>query len=255
MPVTRPEETASERGRRVIEILCAHGTRLGFEVAREYPVQGGRLDVVWLAAQGLAIPGFERPLPAVGFEVESSWRTRKHIKGDYLNLADLSAGLGVIVLLGDGEEVEATRRFAETLVDRPGPRILVWSEQDVHRLATHDPQTPTLAPDNANPAPSGGQHAAGDGTGTPQGETNAHAGKYRALWAWLRNQTSDRFSSTFTEIEEIIGMPLPPSSRRHPAHWHGFEGSAVARAIRDAGWTVRDLDIPHERLTFVRLSK
>ncbi|CUU54999.1 hypothetical protein Ga0074812_10479 [Parafrankia irregularis] len=150
--MTRPEETTSERGRRVIETLCVHGVRLGFEVAREYPVQGGRLDVVWLTPQGLAIPGFERPLPAVGFEVESSRRTRKHIKGDYLNLADLSASLGVIVLLGDGEKVEATRRFTQTLVDRPGPRILVWSEQDVDRLATHDPQTPVLAPQDANPA-------------------------------------------------------------------------------------------------------
>ncbi|WP_018501416.1 hypothetical protein [Parafrankia discariae] len=30
-------------------------------------------------------------------------------------------------------------------------------------------------------------------------------------------------------------------------------GSAVAHAIRDTGWTVRDLDILHERLTFARL--
>ena len=39
-------------------------------------------------------------VPVVAFEVESSWRTRKHIKGDYLNLFDLGASRGVIVLLG-----------------------------------------------------------------------------------------------------------------------------------------------------------
>ncbi|WP_256788909.1 hypothetical protein [Frankia sp. AvcI1] len=117
-----------------------HDARLGFDVAREYPVPGGRLDVVWLAAQGCAIPRFERPLPVVGFEVESGHRTRKYIKGDYLNLADLGAGLGVIVLLRDGEKVAATRRFAETFIDRPGPRILVWSEQDVYRLPPTSPR-------------------------------------------------------------------------------------------------------------------
>ena len=51
-----------------------------------------------------------------------------------MNLADLGAALGVIVLLGDGEDVDATRRFASILVDRPGPRILVWSGRDVDML-------------------------------------------------------------------------------------------------------------------------
>jgi hypothetical protein len=72
-------------------------------------------------------------LPAVAFEVESSWRTRKHIKGDFVNPFDLGASLGVIVLLGAGEGVESTRRFARTLVDRPGARVAVWSETEVER--------------------------------------------------------------------------------------------------------------------------
>ena len=65
------------------------------------------------------LPGGVGRLPAVAFEVESSWRTRKHLKGDYINLFDSGASLGVIVLLGVGEAVESTRRFARTLVERP----------------------------------------------------------------------------------------------------------------------------------------
>jgi hypothetical protein len=174
-----------------------------------------------------------------GFEIESSWRTRKHIKGDYLNLADLGAALGVLVLLGDGEHVEATRRFASILVDRPGHRILVWSERDVELLM----QETTVSAKSPGPA------VAAASERSTQAE---HAGKYRALWAWLLTLPGDRVPATFAELEEIIGMALPRSCRQHPAHWSGYEGSAVARAIHDAGWTAREVSIPAEHLVFQR---
>lgn len=126
-------ETATGRGRRILAALSARGVDLGFTVRREYPVPGGRLDLVWLLPALEALTG-DRPAPVAGFEIESSWRSRKHLKGDYLNLHDLGAAVGVLVLLGDGDDVEATRRFARAMVDRPGPRILVWSEEDVRRF-------------------------------------------------------------------------------------------------------------------------
>jgi hypothetical protein len=69
----------------------------------------------------VTIPRVDEALPVAEFEIESSGRTPKHMKGDYLNLADLGAAVGIFVLLGDGEAVDATRRFASILVDRPGP--------------------------------------------------------------------------------------------------------------------------------------
>jgi hypothetical protein len=36
---------------------------------------------------------------------------------------------------------------------------------------------------------------------------------------------------------------LPDSCRDHPAHWHSYEGSAVARAIIDAGWHASQVDL------------
>lgn len=126
-------EQASDLGREVVSTLIERGHEFGFDASTEVPVRGGRIDVVWFFPN-LILPGVTDPLPAVAFEVESSWRTRKHIKGDYLNLFDLGASLGVIVLLGAGEEVASTRRFAQGLVDRPGPRVAVWSEAEVDAL-------------------------------------------------------------------------------------------------------------------------
>jgi len=184
----------------------------------------------------------DAPLPVVGFEVESSWRTRKHLKGDYLNLCDLGAALGVIVLLGEGGDVEGTRRFAQAMVDRPGPRVMVWSEKDVERLVI-------------------GRAAAGSGSGRTAEPAEpvavgagdeVHTGKYAGLWAWLRDQPGERLSVRFAEIEEIIGMPLPRSCRKHAAHWSSHEGSAVARAIQDAGWAATNVNLEQENIVLIR---
>jgi hypothetical protein len=227
----------TERGRIVTQALIRKGGELGFEAVAEYPVQGGRLDVVWLLHTGVTIPGLDGGLPVVGFEIESSWRTRKHLKGDYLNLADLGAALGVIILLGEGKDVDATRRFASILVDRPGSRILVWSERDVDMLM-QEKSVSSTRPRPAAPV-------------TTERPSHAdHAGKYRALWAWLRDLPGDRVPAMFAQVEEIIGMPLPASCRQHAAHWSSYEGSAVARAIQDAGWVARDVNLHTEHLVF-----
>lgn len=62
-----------------------------------------------------------RPAPVVGFEIESGWKTRKHVKGDLLNLRDAGVALGVIVLAGVDPSDDSLRRFATALVNRPGP--------------------------------------------------------------------------------------------------------------------------------------
>lgn len=246
--MTVEEESASARGERVVSLLIEAGNRAGLTAQREYPVPGGRIDVVWLWE---GPPTFPPLLPIVGFEVESSWRTRKHLKGDYLNLVDLQPALGAIVLLGEGDDVESTRRFLRRMLDsRPG-RIEVWSEDDVNRLAT-DPKEAVSeifetvqtfqefvdVPDQPHrkvPVP--------------------HVGKYRRLAQWLAVEDRDRIDSTFKEVEEILGFPLPPSSRRHEAHWYGYENTAVGRAIQDAGWRVRNVRLSAETLTFERLSR
>lgn len=80
----------------------------------------------------------------------------------------------------------------------------------------------------------------------------AHTGKYRALWAMLHARTDDRASMTFAEIEDALGFNLPPSSRNYLAHWYGYKGSAVARAIIDAGWHASQVNLSAETVEFVR---
>lgn len=227
-------EAVSKAGQAAINTLVESGRALDFAVEVEVPVPGGRIDVVWFLSDK-GFPEVLGRLPAVAFEVESSWRTRKHIKGDYPNLFELGPSLGLILLLGVGEAVASTRRFARALVDRPGPRIAVWSAADLEALAHGGPM-----PVGQNESRAAGSYSA------------EYPGKYHRLWAWLRDQPGDRVATDFAEIEEIIGMRLPPSSRKHAAHWHSYDGSAVVRAIEDAGWQTRDLDLEGERVAFVR---
>src|SRR5207253_918392 len=120
----------------------------------------------------------------------------KHIKGDYLNLFDLQPALGVIVLLGEGPDVESTRTFTREMIDRRPGRMEVWSEADVLKLGSagadgfvggllaesgasvEDEQPDTTSPERAAVAVS-------------------HTGTYRALAAWLAKQQSNRVDATF----------------------------------------------------------
>ena len=201
-------------------------------------------------------------MPVVGFEIESSWRTRKHVKGDLLNLQDAGVSLGVIVLAGDSPKDEGLRTFAAQLVDRPGPNILVWTAQDVRSLAA--PQAEPIVAATSRPA----EHREGDVWRPPVEQNEAspgavlrqdsvlasvsHAGKYAPLHRWLSSQREDPLHVTFAEVEQVLGFPLPPSCRQHGAHWHSYEGSAVARAIVDAGWTASHVSLQNQTLTFTR---
>jgi len=130
--------------------------------------------VVWTRE----VPIWPRPLPVVGFEIESSWRTRKHVKGDLLNLTDAGVSLGVIVLAGDTARDDDLRRFADALVDRPGPPILIWTRADVYALARGE--ITDLPSPVAEPAFRPPSHAT-----RPRSEGRARGSKYDPLVRWL----------------------------------------------------------------------
>ena len=244
MPENRTGAIASETNRRLTKALESAGRARGFIVRSEYPVPGGRLDVVWCTDIVPPLPGVEDAVPVVAFEIEPSWRTRKHIKGDLLNILDAGAAIGVIVLAGTEGRDESLMRFARALVDRPGPRVYIWTADDVLHLDQPGGEGPEL-PGDVSP----GEAIA---TATSWVKATVHTGKYRALWRWLCEVDRDEAHATFEEIEDRIGIPLPPSCRRHASHWSGYEGSAVARAIHDAGWRATRVDLAEEQVTFVR---
>lgn len=178
-----------------------------------------------------------------------------------LNLQDAGVGLGVIVLAGDSDKDESLRRFAVQLVDRPGTNVLIWTAKDVRVLAQGAADVEGIP--GSRPATLRVGRAANDGTTTasPSVGTSSngsalakalHAGKYAALHRWLRTRPSPFVSVTFAEVEEVLGLPLPDSCRNHVAHWHSYEGSAVARAIIDAGWKASQVDLDAQNVRFVR---
>lgn len=241
-PIGDDRPQAAEVNRELTGILVDVGRRMGFAAVTEYAVPGGRLDVVWLWEPPTSIPGVVGAIPVAGFEIESSWRTRKHVKGDLLNLQDAGVALGVIVLAGADARDDSLRRFAVSLVDRPGATILVWTHDDVRALASGEvaiTEVEAAASETAlNPpvAPTGDE---------------AHTGKYRPLWEWLLQQERREIRVSFAELERQAGITLPDSCRAHLPHWYGYQGSAVARAIIDAGWHASRVDLNARTLSLV----
>lgn len=245
--MTHEVSAPAEVNREVTTLLVDAGRRFGFHPEVEYRVPGGRLDVVWSWEPADRIPGLPGSFPVVGFEVESSWRTRKHLKGDYLNLADAGVSFGVIVIAGVDPRDESLRRFAQSLVDRPGPKMAVWTVDDVRRLG---------APEEGAPPATVAPIARSSQSGRPgKTATTAPRGKYAALTRWLLEADDPEVRASFAEVEAVLGFALPPSCRAHVAHWHGYDGSAVARAIADAGRRASDVSLGRETLTFVRLPR
>ncbi len=79
-----------------------------------------------------------------------------------------------------------------------------------------------------------------------------HRDKYAPLAEWLRQQPGEPFQMTFGEIEELLGEPLPRSSHLYAGHWYSHAGSRPGRAIHDAGFGVRELDLVESRVVLER---
>lgn len=80
------------------------------------------------------------------------------------------------------------------------------------------------------------------------------AKKYAPLVEHLKEQTSDLWRATFTEIEKILGSPLPASARNYPAWWANEKGGSAQRASwTTAGWQTENLNLTAGRVDFRRV--
>ena len=124
-----------------IEKLQAIGTKLGFKTENGVRIEGGEIDHVWFIDFGTTLPYFGSKVPIIGFEIETSWRTRKHIKGDIFNLLTLNSAFGIIVFLRRGfrnesqfkGNMDAAKRYVQSF--EGARKIFVWSEEDVSKLS------------------------------------------------------------------------------------------------------------------------
>ncbi|HEX4294428.1 MAG TPA: hypothetical protein VHZ29_09855 [Rhizomicrobium sp.] len=80
--------------------------------------------------------------------------------------------------------------------------------------------------------------------------------KYDGLRAYLRGQFGSEVLVTFAEIEQAIGVKLPPKAQHHRAWWSNNPSNNVMTKIwLDAGFETAQVDIPGRKLVFKRLEK
>lgn len=78
--------------------------------------------------------------------------------------------------------------------------------------------------------------------------------KYDPLNRFLSQQSTDRITLTFSEIEAILGFTLPASVHRHTAWWSNSSTKAhpYSQAWTDAGFYTVDVSTTQhaEKITF-----
>ena len=76
--------------------------------------------------------------------------------------------------------------------------------------------------------------------------------KYDPLQRYLSAQPEDGCSLTFSQIEEIIDAPLPPSARRHKSWWGNDNTHVQAQTWMGAGWFAGPPLLDEETVSFRR---
>ena len=78
--------------------------------------------------------------------------------------------------------------------------------------------------------------------------------RYAPLAIWLQGQDTNQVSLGFEDIENIIQDKLPPSARNH-RHWWANDsvGHVQSRQWLDAGWSVSNVNMNREKVTFSRI--
>ena len=74
------------------------------------------------------------------------------------------------------------------------------------------------------------------------------------LTEFLKGQIANEVQLTFSDIDDVIGVTLPPAARTHRQWWEN-QASAVGRqrhAWLSAGWNVRDVRLGQQYVVFGR---
>jgi len=81
------------------------------------------------------------------------------------------------------------------------------------------------------------------------------ASKYAPLGAYLKSRGTTEVPMSFSDIEAVIGAPLPPKAVNHPAWWsNNTSNNTMTQIWLDAGFRTERVDIGARRLTFRRVA-
>ncbi len=114
--------------------------QIGLSQETEVRTKNSQIDVVWYLEFKHELLENLIKLPLIAFEIETTWRTRKHLKGDIFNLLEISPSLGIVLLLEEGFKkknrfkgnFKAIKSYAESY--RGIARIDVWTEKDIELI-------------------------------------------------------------------------------------------------------------------------
>jgi hypothetical protein len=80
--------------------------------------------------------------------------------------------------------------------------------------------------------------------------------RYAALAEWLAAQPAARVTLSFTEVEAIVGVRLPPAARRERPWWTSqSQRHQYVQTWRAAGWEVHTFDRWGRTVTFTRSAR
>jgi hypothetical protein len=81
-------------------------------------------------------------------------------------------------------------------------------------------------------------------------------GKYEPLGTFLRNQRAQEVPLTFSEIEKITGVTLPPKAQHHRAWWsNNAANNVMTKVWLEAGYESSQVDMTARKLVFRRVAK
>jgi hypothetical protein len=78
--------------------------------------------------------------------------------------------------------------------------------------------------------------------------------KYESLAKFLASSNASELVMTFTQLEQILGAPLPTSARTHRPWWaNSAHGHVQSKGWLDAGYESQQVDLQGEKLTFKKI--
>ena len=78
--------------------------------------------------------------------------------------------------------------------------------------------------------------------------------KYDPLGEFLSNRAAGETPMSFSDIEEVIGAPLPPKAVNHPAWWsNNTSNNTMTKVWLEAGYRSERVDVAGRRLVFRRV--
>ena len=119
-------------------------------------------------------------------------------------------------------------------------------------IATNATALPSAETDQDIALTDGDEYEESEGVSRSNRRGGKKANRYAVLAEYLKRRSGSSIRLKFSEIEKIIGGPLPQSARDHRAWWANDKYHSQGKAWLGAGWVAEDLDLEGKAISFSR---